>query len=142
MASSSKREIGDIYDEATPEPSNVKRVRTRMQTRLAAASVNTTTLDASHSGTGDVDLTTNSEDTAASSVVDARSSTTLDEKPLAVHTPPVWSYNRGALGDATEYMKRHEGGNHYKDGVTLGLLIDSNVTPRDCMDGTVIITSM
>ncbi|ETS85009.1 hypothetical protein PFICI_03034 [Pestalotiopsis fici W106-1] len=70
-----------------------------------------------------------SEDTAYSS-------------PVALQHPTVWAKTRSALCDALPYFRCHEGGNYHIDRVTLGLLLDSNGSPRDYMDGTVIITAV
>lgn len=142
MSTSIKRKIGGVYDEPFPDPTNQKRIRTRMQLRLAAKKADTATIGGSHTASSGIGLATDSNDAAATSPVAASSSTLGDEKPLAIDRPPVWSFNRGALGDSTEYMKRHEGGNYHKDGVTMGMLIDANGTLRDFIDGTVIITSV
>jgi hypothetical protein len=64
-----------------------------------------------------------------------------DQVPV-VTRPLVWSYTRGALGDATDYLRSHEGGNYHRDGVTMGLMLNGGGSIRDNINGTVIITNV
>ncbi|KAF2999511.1 hypothetical protein E8E14_001335 [Neopestalotiopsis sp. 37M] len=57
-------------------------------------------------------------------------------------SPVVWAKTRSGLCDALPYFRSHEGGNYHIDHVTRGLLLDSDGSPRDYMDGTVIITTV
>ena len=64
------------------------------------------------------------------------------EKPKPSGKPEVWSNNRAALCNALDYFQSHQGGTYSRDGMAIGLLIDSKVGDGDLFSSQVVITTM
>lgn len=73
-----------------------------------------------------------------------KSNTSLlhSNKPNPSGKPEVWSNNRAALCNALDYFQSHQGGTYSRDGMAVGLLIDSKVGDGDLFSSQVVITAM
>ncbi|TGJ84652.1 hypothetical protein E0Z10_g4126 [Xylaria hypoxylon] len=128
-----KRKASDVQeaDDASQKKQKAHRRRSLTQSKAKKA--------AESNGTAGTNLVVANGDKAPEPA-----GTILSTAPLALPAgqPPASSNSRAALCNSIEFWRAHQGGIHSYLGVATGMLLNGKTTPRDVLQGQVVVTTV